>query len=133
MQGVFIYLVAVVLAAALVHAAWGDLRTRIIPNWLNLAIAAGAPIWWWANGWSVWPDVVVQIGIAIVIFMIFAGCFAIGAMGGGDVKLITALSLWLDQRARPLDVAAANRAPALSDSATGTRMSLTPCASMMPG
>jgi prepilin peptidase CpaA len=95
MQGVVIYLVAVVLAAALVHAAWGDLRTRIIPNWLNLAIAAGAPIWWWANGWTVWPDVIIQIGIAVVIFMIFAGCFAIGAMGGGDVKLITALSLWL--------------------------------------
>ena len=95
MQGVVSYLVAAILAAALVHAAWGDLRCRIIPNWLNLAIAAGAPIWWWANGWALWPDIIVQIGIAFAIFMIFAACFAIGAMGGGDVKLITALSLWL--------------------------------------
>ena len=95
MQGVMSYIAAALLAAALVHAAWGDLRTRTIPNWLNLAIAAGAPLWWWTNGWAFWPDVVVQLGIVVIIFMIFAGCFAIGAMGGGDVKLITALSLWL--------------------------------------
>ena len=39
------YITAALLAAALVHAAWGDLRTRTIPNWLNLAVAAGAPLW----------------------------------------------------------------------------------------
>jgi hypothetical protein len=33
----------------------------------------------------------------------------------------------------PLDVAAANRAPAFSVSQTSTRVSLTPCASRMPG
>ncbi len=95
MHGVISYIIAALLAIALVHAAWGDLRTRIIPNWLNLAIALGAPLWWWSNGWSIWPDVVLQLAIGFVIFMIFAGCFAIRAMGGGDVKLITALSLWL--------------------------------------
>jgi prepilin peptidase CpaA len=95
MYGAFSYLIAAALAVALIRAAWGDLQTRTIPNWLNLAIAAGAPLWWCANGWALWPDITVQIGFAIAIFAVFAGCFAIGAMGGGDVKLITALSLWL--------------------------------------
>ena len=95
MQGVISYIIAAALAIALVHAAIGDLRARIIPNWLNVAIALGAPMWWWTNGWSFWPDVTLQLAIGVVIFLIFAGCFAIGAMGGGDVKLITALSLWL--------------------------------------
>ena len=95
MQGVFGYLIAALLGVALIRAAWGDLRTRTIPNWLNIAIAAGAPFWWWSQDMSIWPDVPVQLVIAIAIFLIFAGCFAIGAMGGGDVKLIAALSLWL--------------------------------------
>lgn len=95
MHGGASYLIAALLAIALIRAAWGDLQTRTIPNWLNIAIAAGAPLWWWTNGWALWPDVTIQLGFVLVIFMIFAACFAIGAMGGGDVKLITALSLWL--------------------------------------
>jgi prepilin peptidase CpaA len=39
--------------------------------------------------------VATQLGIAVVTFAVFAAAFHIGAMGGGDVKLITALSLWL--------------------------------------
>lgn len=95
MYGGASYLIAALLAVALVRAAWGDLQSRAIPNWLNITIAAGAPLWWWASGWAIWPDVAIQIGFAVGIFAIFAFCFAIGAMGGGDVKLITALSLWL--------------------------------------
>ena len=95
MHGGASHLIAALLAIALIRAAWGDLQTRTIPNWLNVAIAAGAPLWWWATGWALWPDITIQIGFAVAIFVIFAGCFAIGAMGGGDVKLITALSLWL--------------------------------------
>jgi prepilin peptidase CpaA len=95
MHGGASYLIAALLAIALIRAAWGDLQTRTIPNWLNIAIAAGAPLWWWTTGWALWPDIPIQLGFAIGIFAIFAGCFAIGAMGGGDVKLITALSLWL--------------------------------------
>ena len=89
------YLIAALLAIALMRAAWGDLLCRTIPFWMKVAFAGGAPFWWWANGWGLWPDVAIQLGIAAGIFVIFAFCFAIGAMGGGDVKLITALSLWL--------------------------------------
>ena len=37
----------------------------------------------------------VRIGVACFVFALFAGAFAAGMMGGGDVKLIGALALWL--------------------------------------
>ncbi len=82
------------LALLLLVAAVGDWRSRTIENWLNFAIALGAPLWWFANGESLWPDVAIHIAIAVVAFAAFTAMFAIGAMGGGDVKLITALALW---------------------------------------
>jgi prepilin peptidase CpaA len=87
------------LVAALVYAMWTDLRARIIPNPLNAGIALAAPLWWWACGVAPWPGIAIQLAVAGVALLIFAGAFAIGAMGGGDVKLIVALGLWL----APLD------------------------------
>jgi prepilin peptidase CpaA len=88
-----------VLAALLLVASWGDLRARTIPNGLNLAIALLAIPFWWSTGLALWPDAALQVGIAILVFALFAGAFAIGAMGGGDVKLIGALALWLPWQA----------------------------------
>lgn len=88
-----------VLALLLIVAAWGDLRTREIPNGLNLAIALLAIPFWWASGLSPWPDIALQIGVAIGVFALFAAAFAIRAMGGGDVKLIGAVALWLPWQA----------------------------------
>lgn len=83
------------LCAALLYAAWGDLRTRTIPNALNAAIALAAPLWWLTSGHAVWPDMAIQIGMALGLFTLFALVFMLGAMGGGDVKLIAAIALWL--------------------------------------
>lgn len=84
-----------VLAIALLYAAFTDLRRRQIDNWLNIAIVVAAPCFWWASGLSLWPDVAFQFGVALVAFAILAGLFALNAMGGGDVKLLTALALWV--------------------------------------
>ena len=82
------------LAIALLVAAGTDLKRREIDNWLNLAIALAAPAFWWAGGLSLWPDVALHVGVALAAFAVAAGLFAIGQMGGGDVKLIAALALW---------------------------------------
>jgi prepilin peptidase CpaA len=87
------------LASLLIWGAATDLRSRVIANELNLAIALLAPIWWWVSGLSLWPDVALQIGFALAIFAVFAGLFAMGMMGGGDVKLLGALALWLPWQA----------------------------------
>ncbi len=83
------------LAIALVYAAISDIRERRIANWLNLAIAAGAPAFWIASGMALWPDIVIQLGLAFVVFWACAGLFAMGMFGGGDVKLLGAVALWL--------------------------------------
>lgn len=86
----------VALAALLLFAAFTDIRRRQIDNWLNAAIVVGAPVFWWASGLSLWPGVAIQIGLALGVFVVLAGLFALRAMGGGDVKLLTALALWFD-------------------------------------
>jgi prepilin peptidase CpaA len=95
MQTALIGLMAGGLIAALAYATWTDIRARIIPNPLNAGIALAAPLWWWASGLGVWPGAAIQIGLASVALLLFMGAFALGAMGGGDVKLIAALGLWL--------------------------------------
>ena len=82
------------LAIALLFAMGTDLRHRRIDNWLNAAVALAAPLFWWAGGLSVWPDIAAHVAVAVLVFGIAAGLFAVGQMGGGDVKLIAALALW---------------------------------------
>lgn len=83
-----------ILAILLVVAATGDIRTRIIPNRLNAGIALLAIPFWLAMGLN-GQAMLIQIGLAIAIFAVFAACFVIGMMGGGDVKLLAALALWM--------------------------------------
>jgi prepilin peptidase CpaA len=92
----FKYGLLAALAIALLVAAFTDLRSRRIGNWLNGGIALAAPLFWWASGLTLWPDIALQLGIAFGTFAVLAGLFAIGAMGGGDVKLLTALALWIE-------------------------------------
>jgi prepilin peptidase CpaA len=91
----FKYGLLAALAIALLVAAVTDLRHRTISNWLSGSIALAAPLFWWASGLPLWPDIAWQLGIAAAAFAVLAGLFALGQMGGGDVKLLTALALWI--------------------------------------
>ncbi|HEY0149154.1 MAG TPA: prepilin peptidase [Allosphingosinicella sp.] len=95
MQGGFSWFLIALLAAALLVAAIGDWRTRTISNGLNGAIALGAIPFWWVSGLQLWPDIALQIGVALGVLFVFFLAFQMGQMGGGDVKMLFALSLWL--------------------------------------
>ncbi|MDR6831858.1 MULTISPECIES: prepilin peptidase [unclassified Sphingopyxis] len=84
-----------ILGLLMIAAAISDLRSRTISNELNAAMAVLAIPFWIASGLAVWPDVPIQLGAAFAVFLVFAGLFAIGAMGGGDVKMIGAVMLWI--------------------------------------
>lgn len=83
------------LGLLLLSAGIEDARTREIADRKNAAIALIAPLWWWASGLPLWPDALFQIGGAVAMFLLFALAFRVGMMGGGDVKMIAALALWL--------------------------------------
>ncbi|MEL6878619.1 MAG: prepilin peptidase [Pseudomonadota bacterium] len=99
------YGLLIALAIALAFAAFTDIRERKISNRLNLAIVLGAPLFWWASGLSLLPEgptvfaptsVAFQFVIALIVFFACAGLNALKMMGGGDVKLLTALALWIE-------------------------------------
>jgi len=81
-----------VLATGVVSwAAISDLRNNIIPNSVHVALFM---LW---TGWvlsgadvQVWYSLAIGIGI----FLVGAVLFNFGQMGGGDVKLLTALGIW---------------------------------------
>ena len=68
-----------------------DLKTREIPDWVSLAIlAVGILDGWFGGGLACWNDRLYGLGLAAV------GCtalFYLGALGGGDAKLLMALGL----------------------------------------
>jgi prepilin peptidase CpaA len=65
-------------------AAFTDLRERRIPNWLTVAgLIAGFAIHW--------PDPLTALQGAALAFTVHIPFFWLRALGGGDVKLMTAL------------------------------------------
>ena len=82
------------LAILLVVAAVIDVRTFTISNTLNLTVALLAPIYWLSIALPLWPDAAIQLGFGVGVFILLAGAFYAGLMGGGDVKLAAALALW---------------------------------------
>jgi prepilin peptidase CpaA len=90
----FTEMLLVALAALLVVAAVIDVRTFTISNRLNLTVALLAPLYWLSVALSPWPGVAIQLAAAATVFLLLAGAFYAGMMGGGDVKLAAALALW---------------------------------------
>ena len=93
-NGLFTEILLGLLAMLLVIAAVIDVRTFIISNRLNLTVALLAPLYWWSVGLPLWPDAAIQVGLAAAVFALFSLAFFAGMMGGGDVKLAAALTLW---------------------------------------
>jgi len=97
-----------------------DLRHYRIPNSLILILIAAYPFFALTQpsdahvGWS--------LGIAGLFFLIGLGLFALNIMGGGDVKMICAVALWVG----PLGVVDFVSAMALVGAGMSLFMVLTP-------
>jgi len=84
-------------AILLIAAGWQDLRTLRIANRLSLATVAAFAVWA-AAGLALGRLSAATLGITILyslaVFAIGATGFAAGILGGGDVKLLAAASLF---------------------------------------
>ena len=81
------------LAIILVAAAIIDIRTFTISNRLNMAVALLAPLYWVSIGMGL-AEIGIQVAVAIGVFVLLAIAFYLRMMGGGDVKLASAIALW---------------------------------------
>ena len=90
----FTFILLGALALLMVYMAIRDVQTYTIENWIVGVTAAGALAFWWSIDLALWPDAAIRVAAAAVVFLLFTGMFALGVMGGGDVKLATALALW---------------------------------------
>ena len=79
-----------VIGAFVLTAAFADLRWRKIPRFLTVAAFVTGLIVHWMRGdfWS-------AAATALLGFAVGLSFFSLGAIGGGDVKLITALGAML--------------------------------------
>jgi prepilin peptidase CpaA len=86
-------LMCVPMFALLTWAAAVDVRERRIPNWLTLSLllAGLAQSWTWAH--TVTPGQSF-LGFLAGFGLAFA-MFGLGALGGGDVKLLAGIGAWL--------------------------------------
>lgn len=82
------------LAIALLVCMVTDLRDRKIYNVVTGPMALAAPLFWFATGEYGWGDIGMHIATGLAAFVFCIVFFRIGWMGGGDLKLYTALALW---------------------------------------
>ncbi|HTR85381.1 MAG TPA: prepilin peptidase [Reyranella sp.] len=84
-------------AALLIAAGWQDLRTMRIANGLCLAVVASFALWA-LSGLALGSVSLLQIGWSVLcagaVFAVGALFFALRVLGGGDVKLLAAASLF---------------------------------------
>jgi prepilin peptidase CpaA len=86
------YLCLAGLLTLLLLAAITDLRERRIPNWLTGGAAALYPVYLMLSPSPVaWPG---ALALALLVGLLGLFLFARELVGGGDVKLIAAVTLW---------------------------------------
>jgi prepilin peptidase CpaA len=87
---------AVALGGFVLAAAWSDSRTGRIPNWLNVTFfVLGLGYRVVVDGWVGLGDAGLAFAVAFGLFFLM---WMIGAGGGGDAKLMGAVSVWLGFR-----------------------------------
>jgi prepilin peptidase CpaA len=95
-QTILLTVFGVLMAAA----AFEDFRRLTIPNLVPAALCLLWPAYAFATAPSLY-DVLTAAGCAIAVFLVGAVMFARGWLGGGDVKLLAAVTLWAGPAGTP--------------------------------
>src|SRR5437764_14899240 len=88
-----------VFAVVMAIAAYEDFRRLVIPNLLPAVLCVAWPVHFAAA-----PSLfgaMTAVGCALAVFIVGAALFARGFLGGGDVKLLTAATLWCGAAGTP--------------------------------
>lgn len=76
-----------------VYAIISDVTKLVIPNWLSLSLLLLFCVYCILNS----PNISLSKSLAVagMVFAVAAILFNFGVLGGGDVKIVTVLSLWV--------------------------------------
>ena len=96
------FLTSALFAGLMMAAAFDDLRRLVIPNRLTAAVCLLWPAHLATAAEPFWPAAPAAIISAAAVFAGGALFFARGWIGGGDVKLLAATTLWTGAAATPL-------------------------------
>jgi len=77
-------------ASLLVIAALHDVAARTIPNWTSLLLALLGAVLRWMDG-----QLLFGLALGVAVFLVAAFCWRRGWMGGGDVKLLGAVAIFV--------------------------------------
>src|SRR4051812_15051668 len=83
-----LYLIIIVIAVLLVFAAMRDVATRIVPNWVSVAILTCGIILQTIAG-----NLIVAASLGLAVFFLAALMWHRGWLGGADVKLLGAATV----------------------------------------
>lgn len=86
--------------ALVLAAAVSDATSFTIPNWMSLALLAVFPFAALATGLPL-PAMGLHFAVGGAVLAVGIGMFAMRWVGGGDAKLLAAVSLWLGWSALP--------------------------------
>jgi prepilin peptidase CpaA len=79
--------------ALLLYAAWHDVSTMTIPNWVSIGLGVLFVPAAFAVGLSP-SEVGLHLAFGAGVLLVCAALFYIGVFGGGDAKVISAVALW---------------------------------------
>ncbi len=82
-----------VYVACICYAIVSDFTRLVIPNWIVIALVSAFAVF--AAVRMEPGSILVHIAVAAIVLLFFLGFFLVGWVGGGDVKLIAAIALWM--------------------------------------
>jgi prepilin peptidase CpaA len=87
------WIAVIVVCVAVAVATFTDVRTLKVHNWLTLPLAVTGLAYHAAlGGWAGFGESLLNLAMVFAILMV---PYVLGAMGAGDVKLVSALAAWL--------------------------------------
>jgi prepilin peptidase CpaA len=86
-------LLCLVFPLLLIYAAWHDVSTMTIPNWVSIVLGVTFIPAALTAGLSL-DQIGMHLVFGAIVLVVCAGLFYLNVFGGGDAKVIAAASLW---------------------------------------
>ena len=91
MNQTLLMIFALIFVCSVLYAMISDFSRMRIPNIVSIVLVIAFAVFAFLGGTGpVWP----HLALAGAIFLVLFACFAMGWLGAGDVKLLSALMLW---------------------------------------